>query len=75
MVFNKDNLEMQLEKFRFPDPYIKYKIMPAEEEKMSLDVTTIDNGKDLVKGDVIIWEYHGGPNQQFYFKRHGDHKF
>ena len=36
---------------------------------MALDVTTIDDGKDLIKGNMIIWEYHGGPNQQFYFKR------
>ena len=43
--------------------------MPAEEDKMALDVTTIDDGKDLIKGNMIIWEYHGGPNQQFYFKR------
>ena len=49
--------------------------MPAEEDKMALDITTIDNGKDLIKGDVIIWDYHGGPNQQFYFKRHDDKKF
>lgn len=43
--------------------------MPAEEDKMALDVTTIDDGKDLIKGNMIVWEYHGGPNQQFYFKR------
>ena len=27
----------------FPDPYVKYKIMPAEEDKKALDVTTIDD--------------------------------
>ncbi len=52
----------------FPDPYIKYKIIPAEQEKMALDVTTIENDK-LTKGNLIIWDYHGGPNQHFYFKR------
>lgn len=49
--------------------------MPAEEDKLALDVTTIDDGDKLVKGNIIIWEYHGGPNQQFYFKRVGDNKF
>lgn len=36
---------------------------------MSLDVTTIDDGDELIKGNIIIWDYHGGPNQQFYFKK------
>ena len=43
-IFNKERLEDQLEKYRFPDPHIRYKIMPAEEDKKALDVTTIDDG-------------------------------
>jgi hypothetical protein len=35
---------------------------------MALDVTTIYNEK-LTKGNLIIWDYHGGPNQHFYFRR------
>lgn len=54
----------------FPDPYVAYKIMPAEEDRMALDVTTQDNpDKGLVKNNIIIWDYHGGPNQHFYFKK------
>ena len=37
--------------------------------KQALDVTSVtDPDKDLRKGDAIIWEYHGGPNQNFYLK-------
>lgn len=56
--------------FGFPDPHVAYKIMPAEKDTMALDVTTLDiPEKDLKKGNIIIWDYHGGPNQHFYFKR------
>lgn len=37
---------------------------------MALDVTAKDNlEKGLIKGNLIIWDYHGGPNQQFYIHR------
>lgn len=37
---------------------------------MALDVTSIDKpDDDLVKGNMIIWDYHGGPNQHFYFQK------
>ncbi len=37
---------------------------------MALDVTSKDNlDKGLVRGNLIIWDYHGGPNQQFYIHR------
>ncbi len=37
---------------------------------MALDVTAKDNlDKGLVRGNLIIWDYHGGPNQQFYIHR------
>lgn len=39
---------------------------------MALDVTTVDKDEKLVKGNVIIWDYHGGPNQAFYFKKVND---
>ena len=43
--------------------------------KQALDITSVtDSGKDLRKGDVIIWEYHGGPNQTFYLKPLGNNK-
>jgi hypothetical protein len=35
---------------------------------MAFDVTTIDNEK-LTKGNIIVWDYHGGPNQHFYLKQ------
>lgn len=63
-------------KKRFPDPDIKYKILSVMDTKKSLDVTSVtDPDKDLRKGDAIIWEYHGGPNQNFYLKPMGDKKF
>lgn len=43
--------------------------MPTSKLKMTLDVTTIDQDDKYVKGNVIIYDYHGGPNQSFYFKR------
>lgn len=42
--------------------------MPAEEPRLCVDVTTVDKD-DLVKGNIIIWDYHGGPNQNFYFHK------
>lgn len=37
---------------------------------MALDITSLDiPEKKLVKNNVIIWDYHGGPNQQFYLKK------
>ena len=51
----------------FPNPCIKYKILPCVDTSKALDVTSIsDPKKKLRKGTMIIWEYHGGPNQQFY---------
>lgn len=35
---------------------------------MALDVTTTDT-KDLIKGNIILWDYHGGPNQHFFLKK------
>lgn len=35
---------------------------------MAIDVTTTDT-EDLTKGNIIIWDYHGGPNQHFYLKK------
>jgi len=36
---------------------------------MALDVTTIDDeDKKLIRGQIIVWDYHGGPNQHFYIK-------
>jgi hypothetical protein len=54
----------------FPDPFIRYKIIPADQYKMALDVTTSDS-EHLERGKIIIWDYHGGPNQNFYFKKVG----
>ena len=43
-------------------------------EKKCLDVTTVNNEKkNLKKNNLIIWDYHGGPNQQYYIKE-GDSK-
>lgn len=37
---------------------------------MALDVTTIDDREQhLSQGNIIVWDYHGGPNQQFYIKK------
>ena len=37
---------------------------------MSLDVTTLDDvDKGLEKNTLIIWDYHGGPNQRFYLSK------
>ncbi len=37
---------------------------------MALDVTAKDDlNKGLIRGNLIIWDYHGGPNQQFYIHR------
>ena len=37
-----DNYEQRSEKYQFPDPFVAYKIMPAEEDRMALDITTLD---------------------------------
>ena len=51
----------------FPNPSTKYKILSAVDTSKALDVTSVsDEKKKLKKGQLIIWEYHGGPNQQFY---------
>jgi hypothetical protein len=53
----------------FPNPYMKYKIIPCLDEKKALDVTSVnDQKRGLKKNNLIIWEYHGGPNQMFYVK-------
>jgi hypothetical protein len=40
------------------------------DEKKALDITSKDDlSEGLVKGNLIIWDYHGGPNQQFYLHR------
>ena len=45
-------------------------MIPGVDEKMALDVTAKDSlEKGLAKGNLIIWDYHGGPNQQFYIHR------
>ena len=63
-VFNKPPV-----KYKFPSPFIKYKIIPVLDEKKSLDVTTInDSDKKLKKNNLIVWDFHGGPNQLFYIK-------
>lgn len=39
---------------------------------MCLDATSNhDPGKKLHKGNMILWEYHGGPNQQYFIKSSG----
>lgn len=64
-VFNKPPV-----KYTFPSPFIKYKIIPLLDEKKALDVTTInDSDKKLKKNNLIIWDFHGGPNQLFYIKQ------
>ena len=64
-VFNKAPV-----KYTFPSPFIKYKIIPLLDEKKALDVTTInDSDKKLKKNNLIIWDFHGGPNQLFYIKQ------
>lgn len=43
---------------------------------MAFDVTTIDDEKKgYQQGDIIIWNYYGGPNQQFYFKKISRNKY
>lgn len=63
-IFNKPPV-----KYTFPSPFIKYKLIPVLDEKKALDVCTTNNSdKNLKKNNLIIWDYHGGPNQQFYIK-------
>ena len=41
-----------------------------------MDVASVtDLKQNLRKGTLIIWEYHGGPNQQFYINQSGDKTF
>ena len=69
-IFNKPPVNYQ-----FPSPFIKYKIIPLLDEKKALDVTTVnDSDKKLKKNTLIIWDYHGGPNQQFYIKEEKNKK-
>lgn len=59
----------------FPNPCIKYKILSCNDTSMALDVTSVtDEKKKLRKGTMIIWTYHGGPNQQFYLLPVGNKK-
>jgi hypothetical protein len=36
---------------------------------MTIDVTTLNEDKHLIRGNTIIWNYHGGPNQLFYIQK------
>lgn len=59
----------------FPNPATKYKILSCLDTSKAMDVTSLtDEGKKLKKGQIIIWEYHGGPNQQFYIMPCGNKK-
>lgn len=54
---------------KFPSPFIRYKIIPYMDEKMVLDVTgSNDRINGYKKNNMIIYNYHGGPNQLFYIK-------
>lgn len=45
------------------------------DEKKALDVTSVnDSKKGFKKNNMIIWDYHGGPNQMFYVKEERDGK-
>jgi hypothetical protein len=74
-IMNKMNYELnpifsQLARIcTFPSPFVKYKIIPYLDEKKALDVTSVNDSKrGLKKNSLIIWSYHGGPNQIFYIK-------
>ena len=70
-IFNK-----QPPKYEFPSPFMRYKIIPYMDQKMALDVTSVNNdSKKLKKNNMIIWDYHGGPNQLFYLKKKNNGKF
>ena len=59
----------------FPNPSTKYKILSCVDTSKALDVTSeTDEKKKYKKGRLIIWEYHGGPNQQFYIMSCGNKK-
>ena len=63
-------------KFEFPSPFLRYKVIPYLDDKMALDVTTVNQeSKKLKKNNLIIWDYHGGPNQLFFFKKTKDGRF
>jgi hypothetical protein len=56
-------------------PFVKYKIIPALDEKKALDVTSVnDEKKGFKKNNLIIWDYHGGPNQHFFINKGNDGK-
>lgn len=45
-------------------------------ERMALDVTSVNHdAKKLKKNNLIIWDYHGGPNQLFFIKKRRDGKY
>lgn len=68
--------EYEVSKPKFPSPFIKYKIIPWWEEKKGLDVCSTDNPKKkLKKNNLIIWDYHGGPNQLWHFVEKGQGQF
>ena len=58
----------------FPDPCVRYKIVPAVQDRLALNVA-IRNQKNIRKGNIILWEYKGAPNQLFYFKKVDASKF
>ena len=63
-------------KFEFPSPFMRYKVIPYLDDKMALDVASITHeSKKLKKNNLIIWTYHGGPNQLFFFKKTKDGRF
>lgn len=67
----KDNKMLEEIDSIFPSPFIKYKIIPLNDEKKALDiVSTNDRLRGLVKNNVTIWDYHGGPNQLFHMAMH-----
>jgi hypothetical protein len=42
------------------------------DEKKALDVTSVtDEKRKLKKNNLIVWTYHGGPNQNYYIKEEG----
>lgn len=61
---------------RFPSPFIKYKIIPYVDEKKALDVcSSEDKKKGLKKNNLIIWDYHAGPNQLWHFLEQSSGQF
>ena len=57
---------------KFPSPIIKYKIIPYLAERKVLESTsTNDFINGLKKNNMVVNNYHGGPNQLFYIKEAG----